>query len=53
MQTRSYMVDMVGGRGNVMSHHKTINDLEQYYSKMGDNQEVKKFLKNIEDDKEG
>lgn len=45
---------MVGGQGNVMSHHKTIKDLEQYYiSTMGDNKDVKEFLKNITSDKEG
>lgn len=53
MHTRQYMMDMVGGHGNVMSHHKTIKDIEQYYSQIGDNQEVKKFLKNITSDKEG
>lgn len=36
-----------------MSHHKTIKDLEQYYSKVGDNKDVKNFLKNITSDKEG
>lgn len=40
--------------GNVMSHHKTIKDLEQYYSNtMADNKDVKNFLKNITSDKEG
>lgn len=53
MHTRQYMMDMVGGHGNVMSHHKTIKDLEQYYNQVGDKQEVKKFLKNITSDKEG
>lgn len=47
------MMDMVGGQGNVMSHHKTIKDLEQYYSRLGDNQGVKAFLKNVTSDKEG
>lgn len=38
-----------------MSHHKTIKDLEQYYSNktFGDNKEVQQFLKNITSDKEG
>lgn len=54
MKTRNYMMDMVGGQGNVMSHHKTIKDLEQYYkSTMGDNKEVQEFLKNVTSDKEG
>lgn len=54
MKTRSYMKDMVGGHGNVMSHHKTIKDLEQYYRSMGlDNKDVEGFLKNVTSDKEG
>lgn len=47
------MMEMVGGQGNVMTHHKTIKDLEQYYSTMGDNKDVQDFLKNITSDKEG
>lgn len=48
------MMDMVGGHGNVMSHHKTIKDLEHYYkSTMGDNKDVQEFLKNVTSDKEG
>lgn len=39
--------------GNVMSHHKTIKDLENYYSKLSENQDYKKFLNNITSDKEG
>lgn len=53
MHTRQYMMDMVGGHGNVMSHHKTIKDLEQYYSTICDNKDVKAFLKNVTSDKEG
>lgn len=53
LRTRQYMMDMVGGKGNVMSHHKTIKDLEQYYSSVSDNKDVKEFLKNITSDKEG
>lgn len=52
-RTRQYMMELVGGQGNVMTHHKTIKDLEQYYSSMGDNNDVKQFLKNITSDKEG
>lgn len=52
-RTRQYMMELVGGQGNVMTHHKTIKDLEQYYSSMGDNKDVKDFLKNITSDKEG
>lgn len=53
LRTRQYMMDMVGGKGNVMSHHKTIKDLEQYYSSVSDHKDVKEFLKNITSDKEG
>lgn len=52
-RTRQYMMELVGGQGNVMTHHKTIKDLEQYYSSMGDNKDVKEFLKNVTSDKEG
>lgn len=52
-RTRQYMMDMVGGKGNVMSHHKTIKDLEHYYSSVSDHKDVKEFLKNITSDKEG
>lgn len=51
---RNYMMEMSGGQGNVLSHHKTIQDLEMYYkNKMGDSKEVQDFLKNITSDKEG
>ncbi|XP_037915261.1 proline dehydrogenase 1, mitochondrial isoform X2 [Hermetia illucens] len=53
MQTRKYMEELVGGHGNVLTHHKTIKDLEKYYSNMGDNKDVKEFLKNVTSDKEG
>lgn len=53
MRTRKYMEEMVGGTGNVLSHHKTIKDLEHYYSSLGDNKDVKDFLKNVTSDKEG
>ncbi|KAL5275540.1 PRODH family protein [Megaselia abdita] len=53
MRTRKYMEEMVGGTGNVLSHHKTIKDLEVYYSSLGDNKDVKDFLKNVTSDKDG
>lgn len=55
MQTRQYMLELCGGTGNVLTHHKTIKDLEQYYSGMGmaDNKEVKEFLRNVTTDKDG
>ncbi|KAH8244112.1 hypothetical protein KR038_007871 [Drosophila bunnanda] len=53
MRTRKYMEAMVGGEGNVLTHHKTIKDLEKYYASLGDNKNVKEFLKNVTSDKEG
>ncbi|XP_058974552.1 proline dehydrogenase 1, mitochondrial-like isoform X2 [Musca domestica] len=53
MRTRKYMEDMVGGQGNVLTHHKTIKDLEKYYASLGDNKNVQDFLKNVTSDKEG
>ncbi|XP_017109742.1 proline dehydrogenase 1, mitochondrial isoform X1 [Drosophila bipectinata] len=53
MRTRGYMEEMVGGQGNVLTHHKTIKDLEKYYASLGDNKNVKDFLKNVTSDKEG
>ncbi|XP_043658277.1 proline dehydrogenase 1, mitochondrial isoform X3 [Drosophila teissieri] len=53
MRTRKYMEDMVGGQGNVLTHHKTIKDLEKYYATLGDNKDVKEFLNNVTSDKEG
>lgn len=47
------MMEIAGGQGNVLNHHKTLKDLETYYAAVGDNQDVKKFLKNITEDKEG
>jgi proline dehydrogenase len=47
------MMDIAGGTGNVLTHHKTIKDLEQYFGSMGDNKDVKKFLKQMTTDKEG
>lgn len=53
MRTRQYMDEMVGGTGNVLTHHKTIEDLEKYYGSYGDKKDVKDFLKNVTSDKEG
>ncbi|KAL7744211.1 hypothetical protein ACLKA6_009179 [Drosophila palustris] len=53
MRTRKYMEALVGGQGNVLTHHKTIKDLEQYYAGIGDNKDVQTFLKNVTSDKEG
>lgn len=53
MRARKYMEDLVGGQGNVLTHHKTIEDLEKYYASLGDNKNVKEFLKNVTSDKDG
>lgn len=53
MNTRQYMEDIAGGTGNVLTHHKTIKDLEKYYKGMSDNKDVQDFLKNVTSDKEG
>lgn len=48
------MEDLVGGEGNVLTHHKTIQDLETYYAGAGmDQEEVRKFLKNVTSDTDG
>lgn len=53
MRTRQYMEDIAGGTGNVLTHHKTIKDLEHYFSGMGNNKEVKEFFAKMTTDKEG
>lgn len=53
MQARQYMEDIVGGTGNVLTHHKTMKDMEQYFSGMGENRDVKNFLKKMTTDKDG
>lgn len=52
-KTRHYMMDIAGGTGNVLTHHKTIKDLEHYFGGIGDNKDVKEFLKRMTTDKEG
>ncbi|KAG5679740.1 hypothetical protein PVAND_009284 [Polypedilum vanderplanki] len=52
-RTRNYMIEIAGGTGNVLTHHKTIKDLETYFGTMGDNKDVKDFLKQVTTDKEG
>lgn len=53
MRTRQYMIDIAGGTGNVLTHHKTIQDLEKYFGGMVDNKDVKEFLKKVISDTEG
>jgi proline dehydrogenase len=53
MQTRKYMEEIAGGTGNVLTHHKTIKDLEKYLGGMSEKQDVKDFLKKVTSDKDG
>lgn len=53
MQARNYMMDIAGAKGNVLTHHKTIEDLQKYFAGLGNNPEVQTFLKNITSDKKG
>jgi proline dehydrogenase len=53
MRARKYMTEIVGGEGNVLSHHLTIQDLERKLSKIKDQESVKKFLTQITADKQG
>ena len=53
MQARGYMNELAGGTGNVLTHHKTIKDLEQYLSHVGDKKDVKEFIKKVTTDKDG
>lgn len=53
MQARNYMMELAGDTGNVLTHHKTIQDLERYLSKVTDKNEVKKFLEKVTSDKDG
>jgi len=47
------MMDIAGGTGNVLTHHKTIKDLEHYFGNMGHSKDVKEFLQKMTTDKEG
>lgn len=53
MQARHYMRELAGAAGNVLTHHKTIQDLERYLSNVADQKEVKKFLEKVTSDKDG
>lgn len=53
MQARDYMKELAGDTGNVLTHHKTIQDLERYLSKVTDKNEVKKFLDKVTSDEDG
>ncbi|KAI8442452.1 hypothetical protein MSG28_005959 [Choristoneura fumiferana] len=53
MRARNYMQQMVGGTGNVLTHHKTIEDLQRYFGDHSSKPEVQEFMKQITSDKEG
>ncbi|XP_047999077.1 proline dehydrogenase 1, mitochondrial isoform X1 [Leguminivora glycinivorella] len=53
MRARSYMHQMVGGTGNVLTHHKTIEDLQRYFGDHSSKPEVQEFMKQITSDKQG
>nr|XP_022904865.1 proline dehydrogenase 1, mitochondrial isoform X2 [Onthophagus taurus] len=55
MRSRRYMTEMVGGEGNVLSHHMTRQDLEAKIkaAKITDQASVQKFLDNLTSDSKG
>ncbi|XP_069671517.1 proline dehydrogenase 1, mitochondrial isoform X2 [Periplaneta americana] len=54
MRTRKYMTEVLGGEGNVLTHHVHVEDLEKKFLQAGLEEEtVKKFLKQLTYDKEG
>ncbi|XP_021936337.1 proline dehydrogenase 1, mitochondrial isoform X1 [Zootermopsis nevadensis] len=54
MRTRKYMTEVLGGGGNVLTHHVHVEELEKKFLQAGLEEEtVKKFLKQLTYDKEG
>lgn len=53
MRARQYMTEIVGGEGNVLSHHVKVEDLEHKFEKIQDKESLKKFLKQVTYDKHG
>lgn len=53
MRARSYMHQIAGGTGNVLTHHKTIEDLQRYLGDLSSKPEVQDFMKKITSDTEG
>ncbi|GJQ79910.1 hypothetical protein Trydic_g18354 [Trypoxylus dichotomus] len=55
MRCRKYMTEMVGGEGNVLSHHMTRQELEEKIraAKITDQVSVQKFLDNLTSDSKG
>lgn len=53
MRARQYMTEIVGGEGNVLSHHLKHEDLESKFDKIKDKESLRKFLKQVTYDKQG
>lgn len=53
MRARNYMQQIAGGTGNVLTHHKTIEDFQRYFGDHSSKPEVQEFMKKITSDKEG
>lgn len=53
MRTRQYMTEIVGGEGNVLSHHTKPEELESKFEKIQDKESLRKFLTQVTYDKEG
>nr|CAI5821410.1 unnamed protein product [Callosobruchus analis] len=53
MRARQYMTEIVGGEGNVLSHHISPEDLEKKFDKISDKESLRKFLKQVTYDKHG
>ncbi|ERL85019.1 hypothetical protein D910_02442 [Dendroctonus ponderosae] len=53
MRTRQYMAEIVGGEGNVLSHHTKPEELESKFEKIQDKESLRKFLTQVTYDKEG
>lgn len=55
MRTRKYMTEIVGGGGNVLTHHIKPQDLEKKFeaAHISDQAPVKQFLQRVTSDQEG
>ncbi|XP_026740899.1 proline dehydrogenase 1, mitochondrial isoform X1 [Trichoplusia ni] len=53
MRARNYMQQIGGGTGNVLTHHKTIEDFQRYFGDHSSKPQVQEFMKKITSDKEG
>ncbi|CAK1590574.1 unnamed protein product [Parnassius mnemosyne] len=53
MRARNYMQQIAGGTGNVLTHHKTIEDFQRYFGDLSSKPEVQEFMRKITSDKEG